>query len=96
MRICLESIPDPPTRLFFFEIFVWKYFMTIQTVVIDSFFYRGQTSALKSVKDSKEHIFQKPISFSIILFCEEDKETYSWVKSVWGPNMVDSTQLTIT
>jgi len=26
----------------------------------------------------------------------EDKETYAWCKSVWGPNMVDSTQLTIT
>jgi len=26
----------------------------------------------------------------------EDKEKYTWVKSVWGPNMVDSTQLTVT
>lgn len=27
---------------------------------------------------------------------EKDKETYAWCKSVWGPNMTDSTQLTIT
>jgi hypothetical protein len=27
---------------------------------------------------------------------EKDKETYAWCKSVWGPNMEDSTQLTIT
>jgi len=27
---------------------------------------------------------------------EEDKEKYTWVKSVWGPNLEDSTQLTIT
>lgn len=26
----------------------------------------------------------------------EDKDTYAWCKSVWGPNMVDQTQLTIT
>jgi len=27
---------------------------------------------------------------------EKDRETYAWCKSVWGPNMEDSTQLTIT
>jgi hypothetical protein len=27
---------------------------------------------------------------------QKDKETFAWCKSVWGPNMEDSTQLTIT
>lgn len=27
---------------------------------------------------------------------QKDKEAYAWCKSVWGPNMEDSTQLTIT
>merc|ERR1711994_546776 len=43
--------------------------------------------------ESETHRLQKEFWESL---AEEEKTEYRWIFSVWGPNMLDSTQLTVT